>query len=69
MRCIYHGWKFDVAGNCIDMPSLPPPGFKEKIKAWFREISVAGANLESSDPQQKAKAAMDLNRLISEDLC
>ena len=33
IRCIYHGWKFDVAGNCVDMPSLPPPGFKEKIKA------------------------------------
>src|SRR5262245_58492804 len=21
LRCIYHGWKFDVAGNCLDMPS------------------------------------------------
>src|SRR6185312_5906271 len=21
LRCIYHGWKFDVAGNCVDMPS------------------------------------------------
>ena len=20
LRCIYHGWKFDVAGRCIDMP-------------------------------------------------
>jgi phthalate 4,5-dioxygenase len=33
IRCVYHGWKFDVAGNCVDMPSLPPPGFKEKVKA------------------------------------
>ena len=24
LRCVYHGWKFDVAGNCIDMPSVPP---------------------------------------------
>ena len=23
LRCIYHGWKFDVAGNCIDMASRP----------------------------------------------
>jgi phthalate 4,5-dioxygenase len=20
LRCIYHGWKFDAAGNCVDMP-------------------------------------------------
>jgi phthalate 4,5-dioxygenase len=19
IRCVYHGWKFDVAGNCVDM--------------------------------------------------
>jgi len=24
LRCIYHGWKFDVEGNCLDMPSVPP---------------------------------------------
>src|SRR6201995_4779267 len=23
LRCIYHGWKFDVAGNCIDMMNEP----------------------------------------------
>ena len=23
LRCIYHGWKFDVAGNCLDMPNVP----------------------------------------------
>jgi phenylpropionate dioxygenase-like ring-hydroxylating dioxygenase large terminal subunit len=21
LRCIYHGWKYDTAGNCLDMPS------------------------------------------------
>ena len=24
IRCVYHGWKFDAAGNCLDMPNLPP---------------------------------------------
>ena len=24
LRCLYHGWKFDVDGNCLDMPSEPP---------------------------------------------
>src|SRR6266542_4312491 len=21
LRCVYHGWKFDTSGTCIDMPS------------------------------------------------
>jgi phthalate 4,5-dioxygenase oxygenase subunit len=34
IRCIYHGWKFDVDGNCVDMPSEPPSSnFKNKVKA------------------------------------
>lgn len=34
LRCVYHGWKFDVAGNCVDMPSEPPESsFKDKVKA------------------------------------
>jgi phenylpropionate dioxygenase-like ring-hydroxylating dioxygenase large terminal subunit len=32
IRCVYHGWKFDVAGNCVDMPSEPAESnFKDKI--------------------------------------
>jgi phthalate 4,5-dioxygenase len=23
LRCVYHGWKFDVAGRCVDLPSEP----------------------------------------------
>src|SRR6266545_3901296 len=23
LRCIYHGWKYDVTGQCVDMPSEP----------------------------------------------
>ena len=25
IRCVYHGWKFDVQGNCVDAPNLPGP--------------------------------------------
>ncbi len=33
LRCVYHGWKFDVEGNCVDMPNEPPESrFKEKVK-------------------------------------
>jgi phthalate 4,5-dioxygenase len=32
LRCVYHGWKYDVAGNCVDMPNEPPESsFKDKI--------------------------------------
>ncbi len=24
IRCAYHGWKFDHAGNCLEMPTLTP---------------------------------------------
>lgn len=34
IRCVYHGWKFDVDGNCVDMPSVPAhQDFKEKVHA------------------------------------
>ena len=23
LRCVYHGWKYDVDGRCIDMPNVP----------------------------------------------
>jgi phthalate 4,5-dioxygenase len=32
IRCVYHGWKFDRDGNCVDMPSEPPDSlFKTKV--------------------------------------
>src|SRR5690348_5881507 len=34
LRCVYHGWKFDTAGNCVDMPSEPAESnFKSKVHA------------------------------------
>jgi phthalate 4,5-dioxygenase oxygenase subunit len=33
LRCLYHGWKFDVEGNVLEMPSEPAEsGFREKVK-------------------------------------
>jgi phthalate 4,5-dioxygenase len=34
LRCVYHGWKFDVDGTCVDMPNEPAESdFKHKVKA------------------------------------
>ena len=33
LRCSYHGWKYDVTGQCIDMPSEPEhSGFARKVR-------------------------------------
>ena len=32
LRCVYHGWKFDVQGRCVDMPNEPAASnFKDKV--------------------------------------
>src|SRR5512145_3357077 len=34
LRCVYHGWKFDVTGRCVDMPNEPPESnFCSKVRA------------------------------------
>ncbi len=34
LRCVYHGWKYDCEGACVDMPSEPAESnFKSKVRA------------------------------------
>ena len=44
IRCVYHGWKFDTSGQCVDMPSVPShQDFKHKVKAKaYRTLERAG---------------------------
>jgi phenylpropionate dioxygenase-like ring-hydroxylating dioxygenase large terminal subunit len=43
LRCVYHGWKFDVDGNCVDQPSEPPEtNFAHKVKLTSYPTSVRG---------------------------
>jgi phthalate 4,5-dioxygenase oxygenase subunit len=44
IRCVYHGWKFDTEGNCLDMPNLPADqDFRQKVKAKaYRVTERAG---------------------------
>ncbi len=33
LRCIYHGWKFDVTGRCVDMPTEPGSySFRDRVR-------------------------------------
>jgi phenylpropionate dioxygenase-like ring-hydroxylating dioxygenase large terminal subunit len=55
MMCIYHGWKFDVNGNCVDMPSdLPGSVFKDKVHITsYPCIESAGAIWAYMGPAEK----------------
>src|SRR4030088_3260265 len=40
LRCVYHGWKFDVEGKCVDMPSVPAhQDFKDKVSAKAYQVT------------------------------
>src|SRR6266545_2381348 len=33
IRCVYHGWKYDISGRCVDMPNEPvESNVKDKIR-------------------------------------
>ena len=43
IRCIYHGWKYDVDGNCVDLPTEPAQSnFKDKVKLPSYPLREAG---------------------------
>ena len=46
LRCVYHGWKFDVTGQCVDMPSEPTESnFKDKVKMLSYPVKEQGGVL------------------------
>ncbi len=43
LRCLYHGWKFDVDGNCLEMASEPPESsFCDKVKLTSYPVVECG---------------------------
>jgi phenylpropionate dioxygenase-like ring-hydroxylating dioxygenase large terminal subunit len=33
LRCPYHGWKYDISGRCVELPSEPPEtGMAARVK-------------------------------------
>jgi phthalate 4,5-dioxygenase len=46
LRCPYHGWKYDVTGQCVDVPSEPAEsGFCKKVKLTSYPLVKCGAVL------------------------
>jgi nitrite reductase/ring-hydroxylating ferredoxin subunit len=53
LRCAYHGWKYDVTGQCVDVPSAPE--FARKVKLTSYPLVKVGDILWThlGDPQQR----------------
>jgi len=46
LRCPYHGWKFDVTGQCVDIPSDPTnSGFASKVRLQSYPLVARGGVL------------------------
>ncbi len=61
LRCVYHGWKFDVAGNCIDMPTEPAGStYRDRIHCIaYPTIELAGIVWTYMGPLEKQPAPPD----------
>jgi phthalate 4,5-dioxygenase len=62
LRCVYHGWKFDAEGNCVDMPNEPAESdFRTKVKATtYPAVEKAGVVWAYLGPPEKQPPLPDL---------
>ena len=75
LRCVYHGWKYDVDGTCVDVPNAPEgASFKEKVAARaYRAVERGGlvwAHLGARDnvpdfPEMEWARVPDDHRYVS----
>jgi phenylpropionate dioxygenase-like ring-hydroxylating dioxygenase large terminal subunit len=58
LRCVYHGWKFDCEGKCVDMPSEPAESnFKDKVRIpAYPTFEVGGVVFAYMGPPEKKPA-------------
>jgi phthalate 4,5-dioxygenase len=55
IRCVYHGWKFDVTGQCVDMPTEPagsPMCAKMRARAFPARLAGGVLWVYMGDPAQ-----------------
>ena len=58
LRCVYHGWKFDVEGNCLDQLNEPPEHqFKHRIHITaYPTVELGGLVWAYMGPAEKMPA-------------
>jgi phenylpropionate dioxygenase-like ring-hydroxylating dioxygenase large terminal subunit len=62
LRCAYHGWKYDVDGNCVDMPSEPEGSkFCTRVKQRaYKAVEAGGLIWAYMGPADKEPPLPDL---------
>ena len=61
LRCVYHGWKFDTLGNCVDMPTEQPDSkfrYRVSMKA-YPTYEAAGIVWTYMGPQEHTPEVPD----------
>ena len=54
LTCVYHGWKFGIDGQCLDMPNEPDSNrFHEKVMAKAPKGDAGGGNTPPTPPTPK----------------
>ena len=63
LRCIYHGWKFDVSGKCVDMMNEPPESrHKEKIRLTaYPTVELGGIVWAYLGPEERTPPLPKVN--------
>jgi phthalate 4,5-dioxygenase len=61
LRCVYHGWKFDIEGKCVDLPSEPEnsPMKAEVQLTAYPTVEKAGIVWAYLGPREKMPAPPD----------
>jgi len=69
LRCCYHGWLFDVKGNCLEQPAEPPHNnFKDKIKQKaYPCAELGGLILTYMGPPEKMPLVPNYSFLARQD--
>ena len=69
LRCVYHGWKFDTHGVCVDMPNEPAESdFKHKVRAVaYPCVEKGGLVWAYLGPRQQPPPMPDLEVLEEPD--
>jgi phthalate 4,5-dioxygenase oxygenase subunit len=58
IRCVYHGWKFDISGQCVDMPNEPEVSrFRDRVRIpAYSTYEAGGVIWAYMGPKEKQPA-------------
>ena len=70
LRCVYHGWKYDVDGNCVDQMNEPRQ-FADKVKITaYPTVEMGGIIWAYMGPKELKPELPELEwAVVSEEEC